>query len=205
MHGSVHLTFPRASCPVLSPVALTLFKLRAALSFPPGVRFRSCTSSRLTSWTMADTEYAMSPAYRWFLVCSASSRAMLAAISPDFICRGESRGKGRPRLSVRRHSSAFQPRSIKQVNSAQEEEEKRWRRREGRRNRSISQEVSYNKSVHGLIMNSFLTMVFLVSHAGFNNFFSLRTVFYGISMLRRALISLFHWFTTPLEKNKPCK
>lgn len=66
---------------------LTLLRLRAALSFPPGVRFLSCTSRRSTSWTMAFTVYVMSPAWRFRLVCSASSLAMTAAVSPALIYR----------------------------------------------------------------------------------------------------------------------
>lgn len=126
---------PSAFCPFPSPFVFTLFKLRAALSFPPGVRFRSCTSSKFTSWTMADTEYAMSPAYKWFFVCSASSRAMLAAISPDFICNEESRGKGCPWPLVWCYSSPFQPHTVKWVNSPQEEEEERRRGEEKKRGR----------------------------------------------------------------------
>ncbi|TNN61190.1 hypothetical protein EYF80_028575 [Liparis tanakae] len=61
----------------------TLVRLRAALSLPPGVRFLSWTSSSSTSWAMARTVDGTSPGRRSPLVCSASSLATIAAVSPE--------------------------------------------------------------------------------------------------------------------------
>lgn len=61
----------------------TLLRLRAALSLPPGVRFLSWTSSSSTSWAMARTVDVTSPGRRSPLVCSASSLATIAAVSPE--------------------------------------------------------------------------------------------------------------------------
>lgn len=61
----------------------TLVRLRAALSFPPGVRFLSWTSSSSTSWAMARTVDGTSPGCRGPLVCSASSLKTIAAVSPE--------------------------------------------------------------------------------------------------------------------------
>lgn len=61
----------------------TLVRLRAALSLPPGVRFLSWESSSSTSWAMARTVDGTSPGRRRPLVCSASSLATIAAVSPD--------------------------------------------------------------------------------------------------------------------------
>ena len=69
-------------CVCLSPCS-TLVRLRAALSLPPGVRFLSWTSSSSTSWAMARTVEGTSPGRSSPLVCSASSLATIAAVSPE--------------------------------------------------------------------------------------------------------------------------
>lgn len=69
-------TNPRLGC-------VTLVRLRAALSFPPGVRFLSWTSSSSTSWAMARTVDGTSPGCSGPLVCSASSLKTIAAVSPE--------------------------------------------------------------------------------------------------------------------------
>lgn len=83
----------------------TLLRLRAALSFPPGVRFRSWTSSRSTSWIMALTVKVMSPAWRLLLVCSASSLAITAAVSPAFIWKREREKKSTVNEETNTHYS----------------------------------------------------------------------------------------------------
>ncbi len=69
--------------PCLSYVPLCLF--------PPGVRFRSCTSSSSTSCAMALTVEGTSPGLNSPFVCSANSRATIAAVSPDLIYRKRER------------------------------------------------------------------------------------------------------------------
>ena len=68
------------------PDRVTLVRLRAALSLPPGVRFLSWTSSSSTSCAMARTVDGTSPGRRSPLVCSASSLATIAAVSPERSC-----------------------------------------------------------------------------------------------------------------------
>lgn len=75
-HIILKSTNPRLGC-------VTLVRLRAALSFPPGVRFLSWTSSSSTSWAMARTVDGTSPGCRGPLVCSASSLKTIAAVSPE--------------------------------------------------------------------------------------------------------------------------
>lgn len=72
----------------------TLVRLRAALSLPPGVRFLSWESSSSTSWAMARTVDGTSPGRRRPLVCSASSLATIAAVSPDRSWEEEGGGVG---------------------------------------------------------------------------------------------------------------
>lgn len=72
----------------------TLVRLRAALSLPPGVRFLSWESSSSTSWAMARTVEGTSPGRRRPLVCSASSLATIAAVSPDRSWEREDGGRG---------------------------------------------------------------------------------------------------------------